>query len=52
MSETFSEHIGVRVTPTMLERFRKLAKKNHMPTAIWVRWVLLNEAEKTEKPKK
>ena len=46
VKETYSEHIGVRVTPSMLKEFQTEAKKNHMPTAIWVRWVLLNTLDK------
>lgn len=42
IKENYSEHLAMRLTPKMLQRFLIAAKKNNMPPAVFARWVLLN----------
>lgn len=48
IKETYCTHLGVRLTPTMMTRLRKVAELNNMPPAIFVRWVLFNYLDDIE----
>lgn len=42
LKETYSEHIGIRLTPTMVALLAKWAKQAHLSPACFARQVILN----------
>lgn len=49
VKEIYSEHIGVRLTPTQKLALEKWAADFHLSSAMFVRQVLLNKLDELQK---
>lgn len=49
IKETYSEHIGVRLTPVQKLLLEKWAATLHLSSAMFVRQMLLNKLDEMEK---